>query len=161
MMSIYNITDDFSQIMAEIESNGGEISPEIDEKLQINQFNLIEKTTNYVHVIKTLDSECDIIDIEIKRLQELKKQRSNFTQSLKDRLKNAMQAMELTEIKTALNKINFRKSESVEIIDESILPNNVLIYEPKIDKKKIKEIIKNGGQVFGAKIVENQNLQIK
>ena len=161
MMSIYNITDDFSQIMAEIESNGGEISPEIDEKLQINQFNLIEKTTNYVHVIKTLDSECDIIDIEIKRLQELKKQRSNFTQSLKDRLKNAMQAMELTEIKTALNKINFRKSESVEIIDESILPNNVLIYEPKIDKKKIKEIIKNGGQVFGAKIVVNQNLQIK
>lgn len=161
MMSIYNITDDFSQIMAEIESNGGEISPEIDEKLQINQFNLIEKTTNYVHVIKTLDSECDIIDIEIKRLQELKKQRSNFTQSLKDRLKNAMQAMELTEIKTALNKINFRKSESVEIIDESILPSNVLIYEPKIDKKKIKEIIKNGGQVFGAKIVENQNLQIK
>ena len=160
-MSIYNITDDFSQIMAEIESNGGEISPEIDEKLQINQFNLIEKTTNYVHVIKTLDSECDIIDIEIKRLQELKKQRSNFTQSLKDRLKNAMQAMELTEIKTALNKINFRKSESVEIIDESILPSNVLIYEPKIDKKKIKEIIKNGGQVFGAKIVENQNLQIK
>ena len=160
-MSIYNITDDFSQIMAEIESNGGEISPEIDEKLQINQFNLIEKTTNYVHVIKTLDSECDIIDIEIKRLQELKKQRSNFTQSLKDRLKNAMQAMELTEIKTALNKINFRKSESVEIIDESILPNNVLIYEPKIDKKKIKEIIKNGWQVFGAKIVENQNLQIK
>lgn len=161
MMSIYNITDDFSQIMAEIESNGGEISPEIDEKLQINQFNLIEKTTNYVHVIKTLDSECDIIDIEIKRLQELKKQRSNFTQSLKDRLKNAMQAMELTEIKTALNKINFRKSESVEIIDESILPNNVLIYEPKIDKKKIKEIIKNGGVVLGAEIVVNQNLQIK
>lgn len=160
-MSIYNITDDFSQIMAEIESNGGEISPEIDEKLQINQFNLIEKTTNYVHVIKTLEFECDIIDIEIKRLQELKKQRSNFTQSLKDRLKNAMQAMELTEIKTALNKINFRKSESVEIIDESILPSYVLIYEPKIDKKKIKEIIKNGGQVFGAKIVENQNLQIK
>ena len=161
MMSIYNITDDFSQIMAEIESNGGEISPEIDEKLQINQFNLIEKTTNYVHVIKTLDSECDIIDIEIKRLQELKKQRSNFTQSLKDRLKNAMQAMELTEIKTALNKINFRKSESVEIIDESILPSDVLIYEPKIDKKKIKEIIKNGGVVLGAEIVVNQNLQIK
>lgn len=161
MMSIYNITDDFSQIMAEIESNGGEISPEIDEKLQINQFNLIEKTTNYVHVIKTLDSDCDIIDIEIKRLQELKKQRSNFTQSLKDRLKNAMQAMELTEIKTALNKINFRKSESVEIIDESILPSDVLIYEPKIDKKKIKEIIKNGGVVLGAEIVVNQNLQIK
>ena len=160
-MSIYNITDDFSQIMAEIESNWGEISPEIDEKLQINQFNLIEKTTNYVHVIKTLDSDCDIIDIEIKRLQELKKQRSNFTQSLKDRLKNAMQAMELTEIKTALNKINFRKSESVEIIDESILPSDVLIYEPKIDKKKIKEIIKNGGVVLGAEIVVNQNLQIK
>ena len=112
-------------------------------------------------MIKTLDSECDVIDNEIKRLQELKKQRSNFTQSLKDRLKNAMQAMELTEIKTALNKINFRKSESVEIIDESILPNNVLIYEPKIDKKKIKEIIKNGGVVLGAEIVVNQNLQIK
>ena len=161
MMSIYNITDDFSQIMAEIESNGGEISPEIDEKLQINQLNLIEKTTNYIHVIKTLDYECDIIDIEIKRLQDLKKQRTNFTQSLKDRLKNAMQAMELTEIKTALNKINFRKSESVEVIDESILPSNVLIYEPKIDKNKIKEIIKNGGLVSGAKLVENQNLQIK
>lgn len=160
-MSIYNITDDFSQIMAEIESNGGEISPEIDEKLQINQLNLIEKTTNYIHVIKTLDYECDIIDIEIKRLQDLKKQRTNFTQSLKDRLKNAMQAMELTEIKTALNKINFRKSESVEVIDESILPSNVLIYEPKIDKNKIKEIIKNGGLVSGAKLVENQNLQIK
>ena len=164
-MSIYNITDEFSQIMAEIESNGGEISPEIDEKLQINQFNLIEKTTNYVHVIKTLDSECDIIDIEIKRLQELKKQRSNFTQSLKDRLKNAMQAMELTEIKTALNKINFRKSESVEIIDADKIPKKykTIVIEEKPNKTALKEYLNTLPKRANkyAKISTNMNISIK
>ena len=67
----------------------------------------------------------------------------------------------LTEIKTPTLKLSFRKSEAVEVVDESLLAQQFFNYKPSIDKTAIKAAIKAGEEVAGARIVNNQNLQLK
>ena len=162
-MNIFNIQNEYKQLVSELIENGGEITPELELSLQINKDQLQSKSENYAYIIKQIDAECDVIDNEIKRLQQAKKVRENTVERLKTTLTNAMNVYEVDEIKSPLIKINFRKSESVIVYDTNSLPHvfkTIKITETP-DKAKIKEAIKSGETVVGAELVINQNLQIK
>jgi len=67
----------------------------------------------------------------------------------------------IDEIKTPIVKINFRKSETVEI-DENLSEEYIkTTITTAPDKIKIKQAIKDGIVVYGARIVEHKNIQIK
>jgi hypothetical protein len=162
-MNIFNIQNEYKQLVSELIENGGELTPELELSLQINKDQLQSKSENYAYIIKQIDTECDIIDNEIKRLQQAKKVRENTVERLKTTLTTAMHLFEVNEIKTPLIKINFRKSESVIVYDVNSLPQmfkTIKVTETP-DKAKIKEVIKNGDTVVGAELVINQNIQIK
>jgi hypothetical protein len=162
-MNIFNIQNEYKQLVSELIENGGELTPELELSLQINKDQLQSKSENYAYIIKQIDAECDIIDNEIKRLQQAKKVRENTVERLKTTLTTAMHLFEVNEIKTPLIKINFRKSESVIVYDVNSLPQmfkTIKVTETP-DKAKIKEVIKNGDTVVGAELVINQNIQIK
>lgn len=162
-MNIFNIQNEYKLLVSELIENGGELTPELELSLQINKDQLQSKSENYAYIIKQIDAECDIIDNEIKRLQQAKKVRENTVERLKSTLTIAMNTFEVTEIKTPLIKINFRKSESVIVYDVNSLPQmfkTIKVTETP-DKAKIKEVIKNGDTVVGAELVISQNLQIK
>jgi methylthioribose-1-phosphate isomerase len=67
------------------------------------------------------------------------------------------------EIKTPLIKINFRKSESVIVMDVNDLPAEYKVVKvtEQADKVKIKDALKKGEQILGCELVINQNIQIK
>ena len=69
----------------------------------------------------------------------------------------------IDEINTPTLKLSFRKSEAIEILDEDeIAVEFIKVKETKtVDKTKLKAAIKEGRPVAGAKLVINQNLQIK
>jgi CRISPR/Cas system-associated endoribonuclease Cas2 len=162
-MNIFNIQNEYKQLVSELIENGGELTPELELSLQINKDQLQSKSENYAYIIKQIDAECDIIDNEIKRLQQAKKVRENTVERLKSTLTIAMNTFEVTEIKTPLIKINFRKSESIVVYDVNSLPKEyktIKVTETP-DKAKIKEVIKNGDTVVGAELVISQNLQIR
>lgn len=162
-MNIYQIQNEYQLLINSIIENDGEITPEQELALTINKDQLQSKSESYAYVIKQMDAECDIIDLEIKRLQQAKKVRENTVERLKATLSNAMQLFEVDEIKTPLIKLNFRKSESVVVYDTNSLPQmykTIKVTETP-DKAKIKEAIKQGETVVGAELVINQNLQIK
>lgn len=161
-MNIYQIEQEFLIISNEIIESGGEITPEIETALAINKDQLQNKGINYGYVIKSLESDVTNIDEEIKRLNALKSSRVKTTELLKNTIKQAMQMYGIEEIKTATLKINFRKSESVEVDADVVLDmycNFKTVKTP--DKAKIKEVIKSGDAVFGAVLNVNYNLQIK
>lgn len=159
--SLYNINNEFLNIIQELESNGGEFTPEIEQALAINKEQLQNKTINAIYIIRKYETETDYIDAEIARLQGLKKARVKIIDGLKDRLKKAMELHELTEIKTPLFTLSFRKSVSTEVYDVEKLPNHFIKYVKKPDIMAIKCHILEGNEVDGAKIVESLNLQIK
>jgi hypothetical protein len=162
MSNIYQIQQDYLSITNELIENGGELSPELENALAINKQELQNKGINYGYVIKSLESDVSTIDEEIKRLNALKSSRNKSIDLLKETIKNAMQLYDIEELKTPTLKINFRKSESVEVDPDLVLDmycNFKTVKTP--DKAKIKEIIKSGDAVFGASLNINWNLQIK
>jgi len=158
-MNLYNIKSEYINIAAQL--TDGELTPELEEALIINEQNFTEKAINYGYVIKTFESETDILENEIKRLNALKIARSKAIDKLKVTISNAMQLYGINEVKAPTFKMNFRKSESVEVSD--LLDQNYIVekvsYQP--DKIAIKNAIKEGKTVNGAALIINYNLQIK
>ena len=162
-MNIFNIQTEYQQLVNELIENGGEITPELELALQINKDNFHSKSENYAYITKQFDGEMDIIDNEIKRLQQAKRSREKTIQRLKDTIEMAMNTFEVDKIETPLIKISFRKSESVEVTDVNDLPNEfkVIKLTESADKLKIKDALKSGMFISGCSIKTNRNLQIK
>lgn len=162
-MNIYQIKNEYQLIIAEVINNEGEITPELETALTINKEQLQSKAVDYSYVIKQLDSDCEQIDAELKRLQQLKKVRTNLAERLKNTISDAMNLYEVEKIETPLIKLSFRNSESVEITNESQLDACFIVTKTVTtpDKKAIKDAIKNGVLVEGATISYNKNLQIR
>ncbi len=161
-MNIYNIQQDYLSLTNEIIEAGGEITPEIENALAINKTELQNKGINYGYVIKSLESDISTIDEEINRLNALKQSRNKTIDLLKETVKNAMQLYGIEELKTPTLKINFRKSESVEVDPDAVLDMYCDFKTVKTpDKAMIKQVIKSGDAVFGASLNINYNLQIK
>lgn len=162
-LTIYQIEQSYNQLAEELIENGGELSPSLAEALAITEEQLQNKSVAYSFVIKQMDADIDIIDAEIKRLQALKKQREKASEYLKERIKHAMDTFQIDEIKTPLVKINFRKSETVEVDDVNQLPAafKVVKVTEQADKAAIKAALKDGVEVTGCRIETHRNLQIK
>jgi hypothetical protein len=161
--SIFQISTELNLIINEIIDNGGEVTPEIENALIIKQDELSTKSVKYGYVVKALEYDVKIIEEEIKRLNQIKKARQNASERLKNVLSITMNSFNVPEIDTPTMKINFRKSSSVQIIDESVIPKKFITQKvtKSISKADIKNAIKSGEIVEGAEIIENQNIQIK
>ena len=135
----------------------------METALQINKTDLESKARSYGYVVLDLESEVEQIDAQIKRLSAMKSARNKTIDRLKETVSNAMQLFEISEVKTATIKLNFRKSESVEVDNVDLLDANYKVEKVSItaNKVKIKEDIKAGINVLGAVLQVNQNLQIK
>jgi hypothetical protein len=161
--SLYQIEQTYLNLVESLIENGGELTPELDIELAINKEQLQNKGVCYGFIVKELEGNIDLIDLEIKRLQALKKPLVNSIDRLKNNLSQAMQMFDVTELKTPLLKINFRKSESIEVTDIDLLDADFVktTITKAADKIAIKEAIKAEIPVRGAVLITNYNLQIK
>lgn len=158
-MNLFNIKQEYLNIAMQL--TDGELTPELEQALEITMENLNDKAVNYGYVIKNFESEVDIIDAEIKRLQELKRSRINAVEKLKTNITEAMELFGISEVKAPTFKLSFRKSESIEC--DEFVDSNYCTVKTSIapDKVAIKQAIKEGKEVIGAKLVIKNNLQIK
>ena len=133
-------------------------------------------------LVKSIKSESDMIDNEIKRLQELKKRREQTIKWLTERVDYVLKfqftddegVLDVDGLKDAVKNLNkkllhsqlsYRKSESVEIIDEDKIPKKYKRVEIKEapDKTKLKEYLSTlpSRECKYAKIKDSLNLSIK
>jgi hypothetical protein len=162
-VALYQIEQEYLNIVQSIIDAGGEITEEQETALSISKEQLQNKGVCYGFIVKELEGNIDLIDLEIKRLQALKKPLVNSIDRLKNNLTQAMQMFDVTELKTPLLKINFRKSESIEVTDIDLLDADFVktTITKAADKIAIKDAIKAEIPVRGAVLITNYNLQIK
>jgi hypothetical protein len=162
-LSLYSIEQEYIQLAEQLTENGGELTPELELALTINQQDLQTKSTNYGLVIKQLEYNNDIVDQEIDRLKALKQARVNAVDRLKQNISEAMKIYGIEKIETPILKISFRKSESVEIDNDRLIPGEYWVEKTTatISKTAIKTAIQEGKDVPGASMKTNQNIQIK
>ena len=167
MRTLYEISSELREVYDKLENGEGidletgELSPELVNALAISQANLQAKGIDIGYVIKSFDDEIDLYDREIKRLTERKQALKNAQERVKNNLKNAMEEFGIIEIKGGTLKISFRKSESVEVDNLEELDDKFKRIKVEADKTAIKQAIKSGEEVKGARLVENKNLQIR
>ena len=160
-MNLYQITREALELAYLLETE--ELTPELEAMLVINQEQLQTKAGNYAKVIANIQSDSDAIDTEIKRLKEMKESKDRAINRLKDAVKNAMLTSVIDKIENPLFKLSLRRSESIEVNVVEALPENYITRKVVLsaDKLSIKDAIKRGETINGARIIENFNLQIK
>lgn len=158
-MNLYEITSEMLILQEAFENE--EATDELLEAYDKIDMTLEHKTESYCKVIRNSKAKSEGLAMEIKRLQALKKQQDALQRNLKQRLHNALEVLGKSLVETPLFKVNFRKSKSLSIIDESLIPDEFKKTEITISKSSIKEAINDGADVPGAEIVTNQNIQIK
>jgi seryl-tRNA synthetase len=160
-MNLYEITREAQELAFLLETD--ELTPELEAALLINQDQLQAKAGNYAKVIANIQSDSDSIDAEIKRLKAMKDTKDRSISRLKEALRDAMLVSGIDKIESSLFKLSLRRSEAVEVDVVEALPSSFQSVKNVVtaDKLAIKEAIKRGENVMGARIVENFNLQIK
>ena len=168
-LTLYGITKEI-QVLEElwemaIDEETGEIKDsEVLEKLQSDiEVILQEKAASLVKYCKARDCFIDNVDQEIKKLQALKKAATNKQDNFKKYIKMCMEKIGVKNIETPNGTLSLRKSESISIDDEKLIPAKftTIVPEIKVSKTDIKKAIKAGEKVPGATLMQNINLQIK
>lgn len=90
-MNIFNISRELEDIFYQIEENGGEITPELEEKLAISEENLRDKLDGYRRVHSKLISDAKTCKEEETRIAKLRKTKENQAERLKDTMLTAVQ----------------------------------------------------------------------
>lgn len=162
MKSLFNITAEARELVSALIE--GELSEELENALVINQNELQEKSINYAYAIKSIESDIDAIDAEIKRLQTLKSSRTNAIDRMKSAVLNALTIYGINKVTSPTLNLSVRlNNPSVEIINEYQIPQKFFKEKVKIeiDKVGIKNAIDEGEIVPGAIINRKSRLEIK
>jgi hypothetical protein len=161
MKSLYEIQADYLALASALEV--GELTPEIETALAINEAELQQKAIGYAYVIKEREANIEVIENEIARLTALKRSEQRVTESMRSAISNAMQFYGVHEVKTPTVRLSFRKSEGLigqadNLADEFI---TLVPEQRKPNAAAIKAAIKEGREVEGYEIETRWNLQIK
>lgn len=140
-----------------VDTDTGEVFDE--EYLNGLRITKTRKVENIACWIKNLQAEAEAYKKEEEAFRIRRKQAESRIESLKRYLTNWVSG---EKIETDRCKVSWRKSVSVEIQDESRVPEDykkekVII---NIDKVSIKKALTGGKDVPGASLLEKQNVQI-
>ena len=159
--TMYAISENYLELMNEIEEAEGILTPEMESALDINKEELKVKSASYYDFIQSLDADSLTVKAEIDRLTKRKKRNDALSKLLKDRLLGAV--IMHGDFTSGTLDFGTRKSQSIVIEDEDEINKKFKISKvtTSIDKKAIKEAIKSGETVKGAILQDNKNLKIK
>ena len=90
-MNIFNISQELEDIFLQIEENGGEITPELEERLAITEDKLHDKLDSYRRVYSKFMSDAKTCKEEETRIAKLRKTKENQAERLKDTMLAAVQ----------------------------------------------------------------------
>ena len=156
-MTLYELTGQF----LEINNMDADDETKLDTLDSVDwETNYEEKIENCIKVVKNREANMEARSNEIKRLTELNKADERVNKRIKEAVKDSLLLTGRERVDTKLFKVSFRKSEAVEV-DDLLLPESYKVATWKVDKKRLKEDLKNGLEILGAELVERKNLSIR
>lgn len=159
--SLYGITKEHYEIMNALQESEGEITPEIEEMMKINDEEFETKVEGYVNFIRKLEADIAEAKALEARVKSVRASDQSLVERLKGNLEDAMNVRQAKEYKGSTFRISFRKSSPLVLDPDQTVPKKYIKKMPKIDKAAIKAALKAGKKVRGASIGTNYNIQIK
>lgn len=124
MSNIFNIKQELLAIFDELEENEGELTPELEEQLNIKQEEFRDKIKSYSNVVKMLEN--DIVDIKAEkaRLNDLQKSKEKTIERLKKIMIDAVELFGDTTksggkyLDFGTGKVSIRNTQVVEVEED-------------------------------------------
>ena len=121
MSNIFNIKNELLAIFDELEENEGELTPELEEKLNITQEEFRDKIKSYSNVVKMLENDIANIKEEKTRLSDLQKSKEKSIERLKKIMVESIEMFGDTTkpgskfIDFGTGKVSVRQTQAVEV----------------------------------------------
>lgn len=160
MNNLYELTSEFLSLIEKYNSGNFEDEDALIDEIELAQLDLDIKFENCVCYYKNLEADAELLKAEAKKLNDRAKTLINRADKFEQYLANCLKGKKW---KNGIHEISYRKSEVVEIVDESLIPFVYLRTKQTVepDKNEIKKHLKEGATIDGVKLVQKNNLQIK
>ena len=158
--SLYEINKSIEELTEKmVDPETGEINEEVMAQLEQLDMDMDEKLENYGLVMKQLMAEASILIDESKALKRRAEVKLNKYGRM-EQLVKMVQNGKPKEYKRV--KFGFRPSQSVEVVNEELVPDEYCIFKTdrKPQKREIKKLLNEGKEVPGCVLVEHENLQL-
>ena len=153
MATLYEINE---QIAGLVDPETGEIAGfEAFEKLNLD---LDTKIKNIALWIVNLRSDAEQLEEQEKKFRDRKTAAKNKAESLKNLLDGFLSGEKRSYPEVV---ISYRKSKQVAVDDDAKLDDRFLRIKTEIDKTALKDALKHGESIEGARLEVKNNIQIK
>lgn len=151
--------EEFFQSIVEQENFDDSQKAELAEYLE----GAIEKRDRLGEFIMRMESEAEAIRNEEKRLAARRQGFEKIAGCVRDSIHQQMKEWQIKKVEGKMFTFAVQANPpSVEITDESQIPGDYLDYKPQVDRTKVKEALKAGMEVPGARLVTDKtSLRIK
>ncbi len=124
--TIFQINDELMSVFQELEDNGGELTPQLEETLKNGGEAITSKVKSMCNYIEYLKSDKELIDKEIDRLKTLKKSKDNSISNITKLVVWAVESFGIEDkkgkqwIDWSTGKVSVRPSKSLEVYQDKI-----------------------------------------
>lgn len=149
---------EIARLLAESE---GELSPDLEKRLDINTTQLLEKVDAYKFVMDEFESQASLWKARKQACDAIEKRFASQVDRMKDRIRVAMKEMGETEISGEFYRFQLRKGRPKLVIDDEdkIPPDfKMVVQTTVIDKEKLTAALGDGFDVPGVHQEENGSL---
>ena len=165
--SLFNLTNQYLQL-ADTLAAGDFDADTVADTIEASGItdDIAVKAQGLEYVARSAEAHLPAIDAEIGRLQALKAHRVKVAAGLRSYLMDNMLRMQIEKIDCPMFSISIRSNPpSVDVFDQMQLPISYMVTPlpppDRPDKTLIKEALKAGKDVPGARLVQGQRLAIK
>lgn len=139
---------------------------EIDEQTFTDTLEAIgveDKVNSYCQIIRELDGDNTAIRAEIERLKKRIEHNTTSIDRMKQALDSFMTASGKKKEKTPFFSVSYRKSQSVDILNEADIPQEYIKVKTETapDKVAIKAALKAGEAIPGCQLKDTESIQIR
>lgn len=157
MATLFEYVKEIDEIIANATDEDGVINDELlTAKLDELEIKRDEKIDNCINFFKSRRAMSEALKNEKLAIAKRQQVAENEAERMKNYLAYCLGG---SKWESVAGKISYRKSVVVDV-DDDFSDERFITYEPKVSKTDIKEALKRGEDVSGARLVEKQNVQI-
>ena len=161
-MKLYEISDEIRTLLDAVDPETGEMTEEQFTALNDLEMAFADKAESVAFVIRESEAHAAAIKAEADRLAKSARSKNNTAERLKAYLLFELTNRDIPKISGKVLSIRRQFSSPAVVIERpDIIPTEYkIVSEPTISKTLIKDALKDGVDVPGAKLVRNEHVRI-
>lgn len=160
-MRLYEIANEYEKALVALSEMDGVTKEMIDDTLSHLKEPLEQKILNIAAYIKNIESDIKAMRDYERAMSERRHRLENHRDNIKRYLLETMQRTEISKVRGNELDVSVRRcAYSVNVLDELAIPDEFKRIKQEVDKQALKEALRNGLTLDGARLEQSITLVI-